>query len=95
MFVVIAKQKTLPGKSEIFKENVAEMAPFTRQYPGCISYKLLQSKDNENEFVFCETWDNEKDFKAHFEAEFTKRFEKTLDGVAAGEVEPCIYDVVI
>lgn len=95
MFVVLAKQRTLPGKSGILKENVSKLAPQTRQYPGCMTYQLLQSRKDENQFWFYEEWDNEKDFEAHFSADFTKEFEKTLEGIVDGAVEPYVCDVVV
>ena len=95
MFVVIAKQKVLPGKSEVFKANVAALAPQTRQCPGCISYELLQSREDENTFIIHEVWDNDEDFAAHFETDFTKAFGETLEGVVDGDVEPYTCNVVV
>lgn len=95
MFTVIAKQKVLPGKAEIFKNNIAELAPKTRQCKGCISYELLQSREDENTFLIHEVWDNDDDFKAHFEEPFTIEFEKTLDGIVDGEVEPYTCNRVV
>lgn len=95
MFVVIAKQRCLPGKAEVLKENVAKLAPQTRQYPGCLKYQLLQSREDENLFMFYEEWENEEVFEKHFSADFTKEFEKTLEGVVEGEVEPAILNIVV
>lgn len=95
MFVVIAKQRSLAGKAEVLKENVAKLAPQTRQYPGCLKYELLQSREDENQFMFYEIWENEEAFEKHFHTDFTKDFEKTLDGVVDGAVEPFVMDVVV
>lgn len=95
MFVVIAKQKVHPEKIEEFKANVAAMAPKTRQCPGCLHYELLQSKEEPSVFLFHEIWDNETDFDAHFETDFTKEFSASLESIADGEVEPYICSVVV
>ncbi len=80
MFKVLAKTMTLPGKSEKFKKNITELAPKTRAYQGCVSYQVLQSKE---------------DFAAHFNEPFTKEFEKTLEGVVTGDVEPYVCDFAV
>ena len=81
MFKVLAKTMTLPGKSEEFKKNITELAPKTRAYPGCVSYQVLQSKEDA--------------FAAHFNEPFTKEFEKTLEGVVTGDVEPYVCDFAV
>ncbi len=95
MFTVIAKQKVLPAMADTFKNNIAELAPKTRQCKGCISYELLQCREDENTFLIKEVWDNDDDFKAHFEEDFTIEFGKTLEGVVDGDVEPYTCNVVV
>ncbi|MDO4176940.1 MAG: putative quinol monooxygenase [Bacillota bacterium] len=95
MFKVLAKTKTLPGKSEDFKEKITALAPKTRSYPGCVSYQVLQSSEDENVFWMVEEWDNEVAFAEHFNAPFTKEFEKQIDGVVDGDVEPYICNFVV
>lgn len=95
MFKVLAKTMTLPGKSEEFKKNITELAPKTRAYPGCVSYQVLQSKEDEDVFWMVEEWDNEEAFAAHFNEPFTKEFEKTLEGVVTGDVEPYVCDFAV
>lgn len=94
MFRVLAKMEVVPGKSEVFRENILKLAPQTKAYPGCLSYEVLQSTENENIFWMCETWEDEKCFQEHFSADFTKEFEASLEGVAAKDVEPYICKVI-
>lgn len=94
MFRVLAKMEVLPGKSGEFRKNILKLAPQTIEYPGCLSYEVLQSNENENIFWMCETWEDEQHFQEHFSADFTKEFEKTLEGVAAKDVEPYICKIV-
>ena len=94
MFRVLAKMEVVPGKSEIFRENILKLAPKTKAYPGCMEYEVLQSSEDENIFWMCETWKDEQSFQEHFSADFTQEFEASLAGVAAKEVEPYICKVI-
>lgn len=95
MLVVIAKMVVNPGKSNEFIKNVEKLAPPTRDFPGCLSYELLQSDEDENVFIFHETWENEEAFEKHFDTDANREFAAGLDGVAAKDVEPYICHKVL
>lgn len=80
MFRVLAKMEVLPGQCEVFRENILKLAPQTKAYPGCLSYEVLQSTENENVFWMCETWEDEKRFQEHFSATLQKNLKLPWKG---------------
>lgn len=46
-----------------------QLVKASRNDRGCISYDLFHSTTRPNVMMFCETWNNEEDLKAHSETE--------------------------
>ncbi len=95
MFVTLGKLKTKPGKETEFIQKVEILAAATRQCPGCLSYELLQSHDDDTVFFFHETWESEALFREHFQIPECSKFEKTVGEMAAAELEPYTCSVAV
>src|SRR5947199_1508846 len=66
MIVVVGRVKTDAGKrAELIRIGQA-IAAASRPEPGCISYRLYEDTEAENEFVFVEEWDSDEALHRHF-----------------------------
>jgi quinol monooxygenase YgiN len=66
MIVVIGRVRTDADKrSELVRIGHA-VAAASRAEPGCLSYRLYEDTEAENEFVFVEEWESEEALQRHF-----------------------------
>lgn len=56
MIVINAKFSIKPEKRNEFLAEVKNLIEATKKEDGCLSYKLFESIDTENEFVMIENW---------------------------------------
>jgi quinol monooxygenase YgiN len=82
MIVVVGRVRSQPDKrAELIRLGQA-VAASSRTDPGCLSYRLYEDTESENEFVFIEEWDSEEALQQHFAtshiAEFMRAFPATL-----------------
>jgi quinol monooxygenase YgiN len=63
---VIARLVARSGKEEALRLLLMGLIAPTRKESGCITYELLQNKENSREFTFVEEWRDEAALKAHF-----------------------------
>lgn len=63
---VIARLVARPGKEDALRSVLTGLIAPTRTEPGCISYEMLESKENSREFTFVEEWRDEAALEAHF-----------------------------
>lgn len=89
MIVVIGRVRTGPDKRAEVLEIGQRLAAASRGEAGCISYRLYEDTENENEFVFIEEWQSDEALQEHFAtphiAEFMRAIPPTL--VAPPEVK--------
>jgi len=89
MIVVIGRVITDADKREQLIGVAQTVARASRAETGCISYRVYEDTEIENEFVFVEEWDGEQALKEHFKtahiAEFMKAIGTTI--VAPPEVK--------
>lgn len=97
MAKTIAKVKVNPGKTEYFKQAVAELALETRAEAGCLFYELYQMLEDETIFFFVEEWESESNLQAHLKtlhvADFIKKIK--MEDVEAGAAEPFRWKRVV
>ncbi len=67
MIYVIATLHTHPEKRASFLEDARTVIAHTVKEDGCISYDLVSSITQPNEFVFVERWSSRDALAAHFE----------------------------
>ncbi len=82
MIVVVGKVSTDADKREELIRVGETVAAASRAEPGCISYRLYEATDLENQFVFVEEWASSEALQQHFAtphiAEFMKAVPATL-----------------
>jgi quinol monooxygenase YgiN len=66
MIVVVGRVLTDAEKrAELVRVGQA-VAAASRLEPGCISYRLYEDTERENEFVFVEEWESDDALRRHF-----------------------------
>ncbi len=66
MIVVIGRVKTNPEKRADLIRVGTTVARASRQELGCISYRVYEDVEIENEFVFVEEWKSREALFSHF-----------------------------
>jgi quinol monooxygenase YgiN len=66
MIVVVGRVRTDAEKRDALIRVGQTVAAASRSEPGCISYRLYEDTEIENEFVFVEEWENGEALKQHF-----------------------------
>ena len=78
MIVVVGRVQTDAGKrAELLRIGQA-VAAASRLEPGCISYRLYEDIESENEFVFVEEWDSEDALRRHFATAHVAEFMQAI-----------------
>lgn len=62
---VIAKLQAQAGKEETLKEKLLVLVEPTKKEKGCISYKMLQDRQNPAVLTMVEEWQTEADLDTH------------------------------
>jgi len=64
-FVCSATWTAQPGEEDTVLAALTELAPASRQEPGCQTYVVHQDSDQPSVFKIFEVYDDEDAFKAH------------------------------
>jgi quinol monooxygenase YgiN len=82
MIVVVGRVVTDTDRRETLIRIGQAVAAASRQETGCVSYRLYEDTERENEFVFIEEWESSEALKRHFAtphiAEFMSAIPATL-----------------
>jgi quinol monooxygenase YgiN len=82
MVVVVGRVQTDADKREALIRVGQTVAAASRQEPGCISYRLYEDTEIDNEFVIVEEWESSEALQQHFAtahvAEFLRAIPATL-----------------
>jgi quinol monooxygenase YgiN len=82
MIVVVGRVQTDAEKRDALVQVGQAVAGASRKETGCISYRLYQDTERENEFVFVEEWDSSEALAQHFAtphiAEFMRAIPATI-----------------
>jgi len=82
MIVVIGRVITDADRREALIAVGQTVAAASRAEAGCMSYRLYEDTELENEFVFVEEWESDEALKAHFAtahiAEFLRAIPATI-----------------
>lgn len=88
MIYVIATLHIHPEKRASFLEDARTVIAHTVKEDGCISYDLVSSITQPNEFVFVERWSSRDKLAAHFETPHLAEWRRvSADYLADGKVE--------
>jgi quinol monooxygenase YgiN len=85
MIVVVGRTKTDAAKREAFVRVGQAVAAASRAEEGCISYRVYEDTEIENEFVFVEEWDSDEALKRHFATAHVREF---LQAIPATIIAP-------
>ena len=82
MIVVVGRVVTDAERRAELVRVGQTVAAASRLEPGCMSYRLYQDSENQNEFVFVEEWVSDEALQQHFAtvhvAEFLQAIQATL-----------------
>jgi quinol monooxygenase YgiN len=78
MVVVVGRVQTDADKREAMIRVGQAVAAASRQEPGCISYRLYEDTETENEFVFVEEWESSEALQQHFASTHVEEFMQAI-----------------
>jgi quinol monooxygenase YgiN len=78
MIVVIGRVRTEPDKRAELVRIGQTLAAASRAEPGCISYRLYEDTDIENEFVFLEEWESDEALQQHLATSHIAEFMRAV-----------------
>ncbi len=85
MIVVVGRVRTDAGKREALAGVGQTVARASRAEQGCISYRLYEDTEIENDFVFVEEWESDEALKLHFATAHVRDF---LQAILATIIAP-------
>ena len=84
MIVVVGRVRTDADKrAELVRVGQA-VAAASRAEAGCISYRLYEDTEVENEFVFVEEWDSSEALQQHFATTHVGEFMRAIPATIVG-----------
>ena len=92
---VVAKIKARPNKVNELLSILSSLVEPTRKEPGCISYELLQNKEDPTDLAFIEEWQSDKALQSHFATKHFKEALTKLPNLVASEPNVQRYHLVI
>lgn len=91
---VVARIRAKPDRVEDMRELLIGLIEPTRQEGGCVSYHLLQNRDDPTDFTFVEEWRGDDAFDAHLASAHLQAALGELPDLAAENPDIRRYDVV-
>lgn len=73
MIVLTARYQCKPGMGNKVEEALKEMIPFVEEEKGCVHYFVNRAKDNPDEFLLFEQYEDEAALERHSETPYFKR----------------------
>jgi quinol monooxygenase YgiN len=78
---VVARIKAKSEKVGEVRELLRGLVELTRKESGCVSYELLQNKEDPTDFTFIEEWESEAAFESHAASDHIKAIGPKLQPV--------------
>ena len=69
---VVARIKAKPESAAEVRELLCGLVERTRKESGCISYELLQNREDPTDFTFVEEWESDAAFESHAASDHIK-----------------------
>jgi quinol monooxygenase YgiN len=85
MIVVVGRVRTDADKRDQLVRIGQAVAAASRAEPGCISYRVYEDTELENEFVFVEEWESSEELQRHFA---TPHVDEFMQAIPATVVAP-------
>ena len=83
---VVARVTAKPDAVETIREVLRGLIEPTRREPGCVSYVLLQNKEEPADFTFVEEWESDSLFEGHFSTEHVRKALPRLQELATVDI---------
>lgn len=87
MITIIAKFSLKPQKGDEFIKAAIKLTRETRKEKGCLSYKILKSDADENNYTFIEEWLNDAAIEAHNNSKHFNGFLDEIKEMTASEIK--------
>ena len=91
---VVARIRARPETVDEVRALLCSLVGPTRKEYGCISYDLLQNREDQTDFTFVEEWESEAAFESHAASDHIKAIGPKLKSVVAEAPEIRTYSVV-
>lgn len=78
MIVVVGRVQTDADRRDALIQVGQAVARASREEQGCISYRVYQDTELENEFVFVEEWENDEALQRHFATSHIREFMQAI-----------------
>ncbi|MBI4852745.1 MAG: antibiotic biosynthesis monooxygenase [Acidobacteria bacterium] len=69
---IVARIVAQSDKVEQVKEILLGLVDLTRKEEGCVSYQLLENKNDPTDFTFVEVWASQQAINAHFATSYVQ-----------------------
>ena len=91
---VVARIKAKSGKVGEVRELLCGLVEPTRKESGCVTYELLQNREDPTDFTFVEEWESVAAFESHAASDHIKAIGPKLQPVVADAPDIRTYLVV-
>ena len=78
MIVVVGRVRTDADKRDALVRIGQAVAKASRTEPGCLSYRVYEDTEIENDFVFVEEWESDESLQQHFATPHVRDFMRTI-----------------
>jgi quinol monooxygenase YgiN len=78
MIVVVGRVRTDSDKRDALVRVGQAVAKASRAESGCISYRLYEDTEIENDFVFVEEWESNEALQLHFATPHVREFMQAI-----------------
>jgi len=93
MIMVTAKITAKPDEKDEIISKAQDLIDSSRFEPGCISYNLYASTEEENVLLMLEQWENQEVLQLHMQTEHFKAFNASIENILENEVNIAVYSV--
>jgi quinol monooxygenase YgiN len=91
---VVARIKAKPERVDEVRELLCGLVEPTRKESGCISYELLQNREDPTDFTFVEEWESDAALASHAASDHLKAIGPKLQPVVEDAPDIRTYLVV-
>src|SRR2546430_13463058 len=91
---VVARFKAKPESVGAVRELLCGLVEPTRKESGCISYELLQNREDPTDFTFVEEWESDAAFESHATSDHIKAIGPKLRPLVADAPDIRTYQVI-
>lgn len=93
MIVVIGRVQSNAEKRDALVRIGQAVAEASREEPGCISYRVYEDTELENEFVFVEEWESSEALRSHFGTSHIREFMQAIPATIVAPPEVKFHNV--